>query len=81
MTALNIFLKLGVAAHAHKLVSALGALDDQLGMRVPSCNGAGGGSCGGGGGYPTAGYTAPRGPPTTTTRTRLLPQQRCGRSR
>lgn len=66
MTALNIFLKLGVAAHAHKLVSALDALDDQFGgmSAVPSCSGAGGGSCsGGGGGYPTAGYTAPRGPP------------------
>ena len=71
MTALNIFLKLAVAVQAHKLSSALGALDDQFGgmAAVPQsgCGSGGMGAMGGGyacgGAYPTAGYVAPSGPP------------------
>ena len=58
MTALNVFLKLSIAVQAHKLSSALGALDDQFGGMAAVPQGGGGG-----GGYPTAGYVAPSGPP------------------
>lgn len=55
MTAMNIFLKLGAASHAHKLWNAAGLLDDSLGGMPPRDDGSAG--------YPTASYAAPTQPP------------------